>query len=184
MLPYRQSGTFVFVAFFSFLCTLFWVIKFQAMNLHSKMFLFVAITLLLWGACHPDAPKTNSLVQNWHLNDSKETGSEWLGNAQIVDLNMQLNNNNTLILNRTKGSRKDVIIGTWQQTKQRLHLQFNERKTYMLVRDINNRDQVAEENLQSSQALNTYIEFIIEKNTSFLLKLKNDTLAYTFVPKI
>lgn len=144
----------------------------------------MAIIPLLFGSCRSDAPKTNSLVQNWHLNDSKETASGWLGNAQIVDLNMQLNNNNTLTLNRIKGSRKDVIIGTWQQTQQNLHLQFNERKTYMLVRDINNRDQVAEENLQSSQPLNTYIEFIIEKNTSFLLKLKNDTLAYTFVPKI
>ena len=154
------------------------------MNLHKKIFLWGLIIPLFFGSCRPNAPKTNNLVQNWHLNDSKETATEWLGNAQITDLNMQLNSNNTLTLSRTKGSRKDVIIGTWQQTQQNLHLQFNERKTYILVREINNRDQVAEENLQSSQAINTYIDLVIEKNTPFLLKLKNDTLAYTFVPKI
>ena len=97
---------------------------------------------------------------------------------------MQLNNNNTLTLNRTKGSRKDVITGTWQQTQQNLHLQFTERKTYMLVRDLGNQNQVVEENLQSTQPINNLVDFVIEKNTPFLLKLKNDTLAYTFVPKI
>lgn len=97
---------------------------------------------------------------------------------------MQLNNNNTLTLNRTKGSRKDVITGTWQQTQQNLHLQFTERKTYMLVRDLGNQNQVAEENLQNTQPINNFVDFVIEKNTPFLLKLKNDTLDYTFVPKI
>ena len=154
------------------------------MNLHKKWIVWGAFIAQIATSCSNSSTKTNNLVQNWHLNDSKETASEWIGNAQAVDFNMQLNNNNTLTLNRTKGSRKDVITGTWQQTQQNLHLQFTERKTYMLVRDLGNQNQVAEENLQNTQPINNLVDFVIEKNTPFLLKLKNDTLDYTFVPKI
>ena len=154
------------------------------MNLYKKWIVWGVFITMIGVSCSNNSTKTNNLVQNWHLNDSKETASEWIGNAQAVDFNMQLNNNNTLTLNRTKGSRKDVITGTWQQTQQNLHLQFAERKTYMLVRDLSNHDQVAEENLQNTQPISNFVDFIIEKNTAFLLKLKNDTLAYTFVPKI
>lgn len=154
------------------------------MNLHKKWIFFGTFIAIIATSCSNSSTKTNNLVQNWHLNDSKETASEWIGNAQAVDFNMQLNNNNTLTLNRTKGSRKDVITGTWQQTQQNLHLQFTERKTYMLVRDLGNQNQVAEENLQNTQPINNFVDFVIEKNTPFLLKLKNDTLDYTFVPKI
>ena len=54
----------------------------------------------------------------------------------------------------------------------------------MLVRDLDKHDQITEENLQNTQPINNFVDFVIEKNTPFLLKLKNDTLAYTFVPKI